>query len=217
MMDTLLTPLLRRIFTSFAEQTTGTDDEIQLGELRREYLNFLIVLLGNGLESVFVSPTNQGIFEGIIETIEHFARDTSEHPDAKLALSVIIKMCVTWGGESIANPTTNAADPAPVLPGFDQFMITRFSALTWSIMTSASFDPKNPQANRVVGEIAALQRAILAKTGRTYLTWLRDSELRVLGLPQQAIDEYLQALVTTTDDKAFKAFLVRFLQSARGQ
>lgn len=214
-MDNLLTPLLRRIFTSFAEQTTGTDDEIQLGELRREYLNFLIVILGNDLQSVFVSPTNQGIFEGIVETIEHFARDTSEHPDAKLALSVITKMCLVWGGADITNPTNNPAHPAPALPGFDQFMITRFSALTWSVMTSQAFDPKNAQANRVIGEIAMLQQAILLKTGRTYISWLRDSELRGLGLPQPAIDDYLQALVTT-DSKAFKAYLLRFLQSARG-
>jgi exportin-T len=214
-MDTLLTPLLRRIFTSFSEQTTGTDDEIQLGELRREYLNFLIVILSNDLQSIFVSATNQAIFESIIETIEHFARDTSDHPDAKLALSVITKMCIAWGGADIPNPASNPQDPAPSLPGFDQFMMTRFSALTWKVMTSSVFDPKNPQANRVLGEIAVLQQAILAKTGRAYLTWLRETELRGLGLPQQTIDDYSNALVTT-DGKAFKNYLLRFLQAARG-
>lgn len=214
-MDGLLTPLLRRIFASFAEQTTGTDDEIQLGELRREYLNFLIVILNNDLGSIFVSQSNQGIFEAIIETIEHFARDTSEHQDAKLALSVITRMCSVWGGADIPNPTTNPADPSPILPGFDQFMLTRFSALTWSIMTSPAFDPKNPQANRVMGEIAELQKVILAKTGRTYLTWLRDNEMSKFGLSPEVIDTYLQNMVIQ-DKKTFKNSACEFLQAAKG-
>ena len=82
-------------------------------------------------------------------------------------------------------------------------------------MTSSVFDPKNPQANRVLGEIAVLQQAILTKTGRAYLTWLRETELRGLGLPQQTIDDYSNALVST-DGKAFKNYLLRFLQAARG-
>jgi len=209
-LDTLLTPLLQRIFSGFSEQVTGTDDEIQLGELRREYLNFLLVLLNNNLESVLVSSTNQANFETIISTIEHFAKDTSEHPDSKLATSVLTKMTGVWGGPNIPNPATNTLAPNPVLPGFDRFMITRFSSITWALMTSPNFDPKDAQANRVVGEIAILQQAILAKTGREYLNWLKDSELRNLGIPDAAIEEYLRAL-TTTDAKNFKQILLRFL------
>jgi exportin-T len=170
--------------------------------------------LNNDLGSIFVSQSNQGIFEPIIETIEHFARDSSEHQDAKLALSVITRMCSVWGGADILDPMTNAADPAPFLPGFDQFMITRFSALTWSIMTSPQFDPKNPQANRLMGEIAELQKMILAKTGRTYLTWLRDNEMSGFGLSPEVIDNYLKKMVTQ-DKKAFKNSACEFLQSAR--
>lgn len=54
-LDTLLTPLLQRIFTTLAVVPTGTDDEIQLAELRREYLNLILALLGHGLGSVLVS------------------------------------------------------------------------------------------------------------------------------------------------------------------
>lgn len=217
-LDTLLTPLLQRIFAGFAEQATGTDDEIQLGELRREYLGFLLVLLGHNLESVFVSTTNQAIFETIITTIEHFAKDTRGQPDAKLALSVLTKMCTVWGGPDIADPANNATAPNPTLPGFDRFMMARFSSLTWSLMTSPGFDVNDSQAPRVLGEVATLQLAILAKTGREYLSWLRG-EMGGLGLQDPAIDEYLRALVTAgaaADAKGFKNFLVRFLKSAGG-
>ncbi len=54
-LNVLLTPFLQRVFAGIAEPVTGTDDEIQLVELKREYLGFLLVILNNGLESVLVS------------------------------------------------------------------------------------------------------------------------------------------------------------------
>ncbi len=82
-------------------------------------------------------------------------------------------------------------------------------------MTGRSFNPKDPQANRVLGELALLQQIILAKTGREYLSWLRDVELRNLGAQDTTIDQYLHAL-TSMDAKGFKQFLQRFLQQGRG-
>ena len=54
-LNTLLTPFLQRVFAGIGEAAAGTDDEIQLAELKREYLAFLSVVLNNDLESVFVS------------------------------------------------------------------------------------------------------------------------------------------------------------------
>lgn len=56
-LNTLLTPFLQRIFSGIAEPTSGTDDEIQLAELKREYLGFLQVILNNDLGSVLVSTS----------------------------------------------------------------------------------------------------------------------------------------------------------------
>ncbi len=56
-LDTLLTPLLQRVFAGISEPITGTDDEIQLAELKREFLNFLLVILNNDLASVLVSTS----------------------------------------------------------------------------------------------------------------------------------------------------------------
>lgn len=213
-LDTLFTPLLQRIFAGLSEPTTGTDDEIQLGELRREYLNFFLVMLNNDLESVLVSPTNQAIFDTVITSVEHFARDLNNSTDAKLAMAVFTKMSSVWGGPDIASPMQNTALPAPTLLGFDRFMLTRFSALTWQVMSGPDFNPREANANRVLGEIANLQQMILAKTGREYLSWLRDVELKGLGLQGPLVDEYLAALVTK-ESKAFKGFLVAYLQKAR--
>lgn len=61
-LNTLLTPLLQRVFTGIAEPTAGTDDEIQLAELKLEYLGFLLVILNNDLGSVLVSSSKCPLF-----------------------------------------------------------------------------------------------------------------------------------------------------------
>lgn len=59
-LDTILTPFLQRVFGGISEPTTGTDDEIQLAELKREFLNFLLAILNNDLASVLVSTSKCG-------------------------------------------------------------------------------------------------------------------------------------------------------------
>ena len=63
----------------------------------------------------------------------------------------------------------------------------------------------------MLGEAAALQKAIYTKTGQEYLTWLRDSELSGMGMDMGTIDEYLRVLCTS-DTKEFQQFFkVRML------
>merc|ERR1712025_1008934 len=59
-LNMLLTPLLERIFTGLSEPPVGTDDEVQQGELRREYLSFIQIILNNNLDGVLISEANQG-------------------------------------------------------------------------------------------------------------------------------------------------------------
>ncbi|KAK5003057.1 pre-tRNA nuclear export protein, partial [Cryomyces antarcticus] len=89
------------------------------------------------------------------------------------------------------------------------FIITRFSPICWALPSNPSFNAKDMQARQVLSEVASLQQMILLKTGQEYLTWLRDKELREMGLQGQVIDEYLRAL--TGDAKAFKQFFLQFV------
>ena len=65
-LDSLLTPLLQRIFSALGEEVSGTDDAIQLAELRREYLNFIIAILNHDLGSVLVSPGKPNQIEKLL-------------------------------------------------------------------------------------------------------------------------------------------------------
>lgn len=219
-LDQLLTPLLQRVFSALSEPTTGTDDEIQLVELKLQYLNFLLAILNHGLAQAFVSASNQSIFETILSTLEHFARDASDYPTARLSLNVLTKMTAIWGGPDLSIPVdastpTPPQTPSPTVPGFDTFIIQRFSPLSWAILSSPSFNPKDAQARNVLGEAATLQWTILRKTGAAYEGHLRDSEMRAMGFSDAVLDDYIVHL-RAKDAREFKKFFVGFVQSARG-
>ena len=117
-------------------------------------------------------------------------------------------MVFTWGGpdlESTGIGNPSYASPQPKLPGFDRFMMMTFSPTCWAIPSNPNFDPKDAQGKQVLGEAAALQKAIYAKTGQEYLTWLRDAELSRMGMDNSTIEEYLRALCTS-DTKEFQRF-----------
>ncbi|CAG8174852.1 unnamed protein product [Penicillium olsonii] len=209
-LDTLLTPFLQRVFSGIAEPAVGTDDEIQLAELKREYLNFLLAVLSNDLGAVIISERNQSIFETIITSLEHFAKDNEDFTTAKMAFSVLSRMASYWGGPD-TTPTNGTAPAQAALPGFGEFMITRLSPLTWALPTSASFNLKDPQAKQALAEAGGLQRTIYAKTGMEYAEYLRNRELPGMGMGAELIEEFLNNL-GQLDVKGFRQFFPSFIQ-----
>jgi exportin-T len=213
-LDRLFSGLLQRVFAGISARTSGTDDEIEVAELKREYLNFLMVILGNDLGAVLVSATNQPIFESVISSIEHLARDVEDFPSAKMAFLLLSKMCSVWGGPDAvtANGQVNGsiAGPQPLLPGFDQFMISRFSPLCWALPTNPAFNGKDAQGRQALQEAAGLQKTIYTKTGQQYLTWLQEKELRNMGMNDTLVNEYLQNLATM-EARTFKTYFTKLV------
>ena len=213
-LDQLFSGLLRRVFDGISTATSGTDDEIELAELKREYLNFLMVILGNDLGSVLVSSTNQPIFESVITSIEHLAKDIEDLPTAKMAFLLLSRVCAVWGGPDVISMTgqanANATGPQPVLNGFDQFMMDRFSPLCWALPTNASFNNKDAQARQALSEAANLQKTIYTKLGQQYLIWVKEKELRSMGISDILVNDYVEKLATM-ELKAFKMFVPKFI------
>lgn len=150
------------------------------------------------------------MFNTVISTIEHFAKDVTDFQTAKLAFGVLTRMVSTWGGPDLAsqpqlggNALNSSAQPS--LPGFDRFMMERFSPLCWAMPTNPNFDCKDAQGQQVLGEAASLQKAIYTKTGQEYLTWLRDVELSGMGMEIGAKEQYLNAL-SNSHLKAFQQY-----------
>ncbi|KAL2824032.1 Exportin-T [Aspergillus cavernicola] len=211
-LDALLTPFLQRVFSGIADPPTGTDDEIHLAELKREYLNFLLAVLNNDLGAVIISERNQTMFDTVITTIEHFAKDNDDLTTAKMAFSVLSKMGSSWGGPDIVPEILNGAATTQVaLPGFGQFMITRFSPLCWALPATPSFNSKDALAKQVLAEAGGLQRIIYGKTGLEYMEYLRDRELPGMGMGASLVEEYVGTL-SRLDMRGFRQFFPTFIQ-----
>ncbi|KAG0138705.1 armadillo-type protein [Tuber indicum] len=194
-LNSLLTPLLNKVFSSLGQEATGTDDEIQAAELRKEYLDFLLVILNNDLGLVLVSEANQPIFEQLIGTVQHFAKEVNDLPTSKLAFSVMGKMSIVWGpATDSAKERTNGNLKEQPLPGFDTFMIKRFSSLCWEVPAMPGFRPKDAQAKMVLAEIAALQNILYTKLGENFIQYLGTVYFPSVNLPQGPAEEYLVAL-----------------------
>ncbi|KAL3487702.1 Exportin-T [Aspergillus germanicus] len=211
-LDALLTPFLQRVFSGIADPPSGTDDEIHLAELKREYLTLLLAVLNNDLGAVIISERNQPMFETVITTIEHFSKDVEDFTTAKMALSVLARMASSWGGPDIAPAASNGAAAGQVaLPGFGQFMITRLSPLCWALPATPSFNSKDALAKQVLAEAGGLQKIIYGKMGMEYIEYLRDRELPGMGMGADLVDEYVRTL-SQLDLKGFRQFFPTFIQ-----
>ncbi|KAF2997396.1 pre-tRNA nuclear export protein [Curvularia kusanoi] len=218
-LDTVMTPVLQRIFTALAVTPSGTDDEIQLAELRREYLNFVTVVLNQNLGSVLVSSANQATFEPVVSSIETFARDTRDYQTARLAICVIIRMIDVWSGPDKVGPGANATPTTPgtdPLPGFDNYVLERFSPLVWSIPAAPGFNSKDAQAKQVLHETANLQTEIIKKVGEPYAECLRN-DLSGMGAGD-VVDQYLRTLAGAFEgakkEKEWRSFFAQFVERA---
>ncbi|KAK4242450.1 armadillo-type protein [Achaetomium macrosporum] len=214
-LDLLLTPLLERVFSGLSEPISGTDDEIQLQELRREYVSFVQVILVNDLGGVLVSASNQGIFESLVSSIINIAK-TLTHGNlvpSRTAFNVLSRMASQWGGPDVAtigeNPTTTGA-PAPAIPGFDRFMIDQFHGLCWSVLQDPGFRPNSDaQSRQILNEIAGIQQVIYAKTGDTFVRHVQGVTFPQLGMDAT---EYLRVLTTSRERKPVVAWLLGLLK-----
>ncbi|ORY70065.1 armadillo-type protein [Pseudomassariella vexata] len=220
-LNLLLTPLLQRVFGGLSEPISGTDDEIQLAELRREYLSFLMIILSNDLGGVLVSEANQGFFESLVTSIISLARDVDPSsgnlPASRLAFGLLGKMASVWGGPDVANisanPSAPSGPPSPAIPGFDQFLIDRFHTVGWEVLRNPQFKPSNDaQTKQVLNEIAGLEQAIYLKTGETFIQNLQSSLFPGLGIDG---NDFLRHLTTSTDRKSLTKYLQDLQRSFR--
>lgn len=217
-LDSLLTPLLQRVFAGLAEPITGTDDEVQLAELRREYLTFVQIILNNDLGAVLVSASNQAFFESLVASVTGLAETvtsgTGNLAASRLAFSVITRMADLWGGPSIATvgpqAISSTAAPNPAFDGFDRFLIERFHPICWVVLREPTFRPAtDAQAKQVLNEVAGLEQMIYMKTGQMFLDHLQQSFFPAMGFNG---NDFIKSMTTSADRKGLAGYLQGFLR-----
>lgn len=211
-LNLLLTPLLQRIFGGLSQPNTGTDDDIQLAELRREYLQFIQIIFTNDLGGVLVSEANQGYFETVVSSIITLARSISHGnmSTSRTAIGLLSRMTAVWGGPDVATisstPSAPTGSPAPLIPGFDGFVIERFHPVCWEVLQDPTFKPSDAQTRQVMNEIVQLEQTIYLKTGDVFISHLQSTLFPNLGIDGA---EFLRNL--STDKKVFLNYLTRLI------
>jgi exportin-T len=219
-LNLLLTPLLHRIFAGLSEPVLGTDDEIQLAELRREYLSFLSTILAHDLGAVLISEANQAVFDALVSSIVDLARNiTRDNLSAsRQAFAIMSRMASIWGGPDVITiskePNWPPGEPQPAIPGFETFMVERFNPVGWDVMQDPQFKPSiDAQTKQVLNEIAGLEQTIFQKAGNLFLETLQ----RTIFTPLQVDStSFTTAISTSTDRKTFAAYLQKSMAQWRG-
>lgn len=127
-------------------------------------------------------------------------------------------MINVWSGPDKVGPGANATPTASTtepLPGFDNYVIERFSPLVWSIPSSPGFNSKDAQAKQVLHETANLQTEIIKKVGEPYVERLRG-DLSGMGVGGDGVDQYLRTLAGAFEgakkEKEWRTFFAQFVE-----
>ena len=128
-------------------------------------------------------------------------------------------MVSVWGGPDKVGPGANNAPtsndaPQSPLPGFENYVVERFSPLAWSIPASAGFNSKDAQAKQVLYEAANLQHEIIKKVGESYVERLK-TDLGGMGVGGDGVDQYLRTLAGSFEgpkkEKEWRNFYTQFV------
>jgi exportin-T len=128
-------------------------------------------------------------------------------------------MTNVWSGPDKVGPGANSGPTSPVttqapLPGFDNYVVERFSPLAWSVPATPGFNLKDAQAKQVLYEAANLQTEIVKKVGEPYVQRLK-SDLSGNGVDEGNVDQYLRTLAGALEgpkkEKEWRNFFASFI------
>ncbi|QSL64544.1 hypothetical protein MERGE_001845 [Pneumocystis wakefieldiae] len=204
-LNSLFMPLLNRIFQSLNESTEGTDEIIIQNDLRKKYLEFVLALMNNDLDTVCVSDINQPNFETFLRSIIHFAADISDPSTEKIAFSILNKMVNAWASDQSDISDIKAKK---IVPGFDQFIFHSLSSLCFEVPSKQSFNPRDTH------EISNLQFTIFKKKEVEFERYLYNIYFPSVNIPQEIAKEYVEAL-KQLNAKQFKTFFQNFISKLK--
>ncbi|TIB02398.1 hypothetical protein E3P94_01132 [Wallemia ichthyophaga] len=221
-LNSILQPIIDRVFSFLSMQISGTDDELNRTEMEKSYLNFIGTILSAGLQGVFISDENRGRFVQILESVCQFARDCAP-PTQRIAFNNVAKIIFCYGTiEQVQNdlkvlPAQNVVQisPAPMpLSGFEEFIYQQFIKLAFEVPAKPTFNLKDGQSNVVLGEIALLLRQAYLSRGDELLNYLRSIYLPSIGCPDHIAVE-LTNHISTDEPKVFKRAFTEFIKVSK--
>lgn len=224
-LDELLLPLVKRVFDFLNTSPSGTDEALLLVDLRKAYLTFLTNLFNYELEGVLVSDTNFPHLNMILQTILHFAKDSSDTSTQKMAFGIFLKMINSWIPS--ASPEAQNGTTTGVV-GFSQYIYESVLPVCFEVPMNVSFNLGDGQALlvslyfmiynlamrfinlpkfvlQVFGEISGIQKTMYTKQSVEYLEYIQNVFFQSIQCPPAISEEYCQA-IQQLDLRDFKKY-----------
>ncbi|CAG8633550.1 24667_t:CDS:10 [Dentiscutata erythropus] len=182
----------------FLNQTpSGTDEALLLIDLRKAYLNFILGLLNNEMDAVFVSELNQPRLESILRSVIHYASDPSDIPSMKIAFSILSKTLTLWGGQYL---TIGA-------------LYEHILRICFEVPFKPSFNVNDGQSLMVLNEISKILKIMLSQRREDFLEYLRNV-WTIWLLQPDLLDDFLRSL-QQLELKAFQKFFQQFVKTSK--
>ncbi|GAA5820935.1 hypothetical protein JCM10212_000554 [Sporobolomyces blumeae] len=239
-LDTLLLPVLNRVFHFLQTPIAGTDDQVQHSSLKRAYFGFVLTICGAGLGEVFYSEKNQPHLQSILQSIVHYVANDALPADQRYGFGVVVKLIQMWveptpslapstsstsGSTSTSNGSASKrkdpegslplGQPSPV-PGFERFVYENVIGICFEIPLRDDFDFGDAQSFQVVGEIALLLKTMHQKRPQEFEQFLETSFLPSMNCPADKALGLAQAIREASDGKQLKKYFAEWLRSSRG-
>ncbi|KAJ1566877.1 pre-tRNA nuclear export protein, partial [Nowakowskiella sp. JEL0078] len=209
-MNEMLGPLLDLISVFLNQTISGTDEDVELKNLKRSYLQLILGIFNADCQNILLSEENASKLNTILQSILTYS---SEFPDVltqKIALNLLTAIISAWA--------TNPDLPLPVISGMigatngnklnpsqtkkqiqqqqqakiKKKQVPEFVSFLYSNIIPVLFKiplimnrtwELDAQANQVITEIAAVHRSVwLARGAEEYRQWLEGWIAANLGL-----------------------------------
>ncbi|KAJ3271577.1 pre-tRNA nuclear export protein [Terramyces sp. JEL0728] len=193
-------PLREKISYFLSQPPVGTDDALNLLNLRKADLTLITTLFNSQLNDIMTCP---------------------DLPAQKLAVSLLNKMVFCWGGmgntiqEQLEvkkkGTATSARDPLKRNPlaGFDAFIYEQIIPISFSIPMKAGFNLNDGQSVVLLGEISQLFKSTHQVLGRSFLEYLSSTFFPSISCNSTLTAQFITAL-EQLDKKSFKKYLHTF-------
>lgn len=90
--------IVSQVLARLNRPAAGTDEQLQLMELQREFFSFLLYCLSHRMARVFTMESNNETFQNVILFLHRAAKGETNYGSVGLAFKVINKIIVVYGG-----------------------------------------------------------------------------------------------------------------------
>ncbi|KAJ3325466.1 pre-tRNA nuclear export protein [Boothiomyces sp. JEL0866] len=221
-------PLREKISYFLLQPPVGTDDALNLLNLRKADLTLITTLFNSQLNEVLTCPENISELNSTLSTILACFDSYSDLPAQKLAVSLLTKMIYCWGGlgntineqpeEKKKGANLKVRDPLKrdPLPGFDAFIYEQIIPTSFSIPMKSGFNLNDGQSVVLLGELSQLFKTALQVLGVQFLEYLSTTFFPSIACNPTLSNQFITAL-EQLDKKNFKKYLHTFYTQPASQ